>query len=126
MEHFWKNGDKPRFSPPAIAGMVLGGLVLAAALAFLFGWIVMLLWNWLMPEIFKLPRIGYWQAWGLVLLSHILIKPVFGGHGGSGHGQGRGECKDGGGKGREKDAFVKSADLSDGAGSRNGDTGAKA
>ena len=43
-------------------------------LVFLFGWIVMLLWNWLMPEIFNLQQISYWQAWGLLILSSILFK----------------------------------------------------
>jgi len=61
--------------------MVAGGALLAAGFAFVFGWVVMLLWNWLMPVIFGLPRIGYWQGWGLVLLSHILIKPGYPGGG---------------------------------------------
>ncbi len=60
--------------------MILGGIALAVLFAFLFGWIVMLLWNWLMPEIFGLKAISYWQAWGLVLLSHILVKPGYGSH----------------------------------------------
>ncbi len=63
-------------------GMFFGGIVLAAAMALLFGLIVMALWNWLMPEIFGLPLLGYWQAWGLVLLAHILFKV---GHGGNSH-----------------------------------------
>jgi len=65
--------------------MVIGGLALAAVLAFLFGWLVMVLWNALMPEIFGLPSITYWQAWGLLVLSHLLIK------GGWGHGGHRGK-----------------------------------
>jgi vacuolar-type H+-ATPase subunit I/STV1 len=52
----------------------LGGVVLAAVLAFLFGLIVMALWNWLMPGIFGIRAISYWEAWGLVLLAHILFK----------------------------------------------------
>jgi len=82
----WKfMGRNGKFSPLVIVGMVAGGAALAALFAFLFGWVVMLLWNWLMPEIFGLPRIGYWQGWGLVLLAHILIKPGYpGGHGESG------------------------------------------
>ncbi len=79
-----------RFSPLAIIGMVLGGIVLAVLFAFLFGWVVMLLWNWLMPEIFGLPAITYWQGWGLVLLSHILIKGGFRG-GGSRYGKRHGK-----------------------------------
>jgi hypothetical protein len=53
---------------------ILGGMALAVGFAFLFGFFVMLLWNWLMPTIFGLGSINYWQAWGLVLLSHLLIK----------------------------------------------------
>lgn len=56
--------------------MIIGGIVAAAALALVVGLLVMVLWNWLMDDIFGLPEIGYWQAWGLLLLGHIL----FGGH----------------------------------------------
>lgn len=34
----------------------------------------MWLWNWLMPEIFNLIEITFWQALGLVILSSILFK----------------------------------------------------
>jgi hypothetical protein len=34
---------------------------------------VMLLWNWLLPEIFDLPAISYWQAAGLLLLSKLIF-----------------------------------------------------
>ncbi len=54
--------------------MIIGGILLAGLLAFLLGFVVMLLWNWLMPVIFGLPEITYWQGWGLVLLAHILFK----------------------------------------------------
>ena len=36
----------------------------------------MLLWNWLMPEIFGLKELTYWQAWGLMILSCILFKGI--------------------------------------------------
>ncbi|MBD3378743.1 hypothetical protein GF406_27195 [candidate division KSB1 bacterium] len=58
----------------AIIGMVLVGILLAAALGLLLGFIVMWLWNWLMPTIFGLPVISFWQAWGLVVLTHIFFK----------------------------------------------------
>jgi hypothetical protein len=64
--------------PFAWVFFALGGVVLAAVLAFLFGLIVMALWNWLMPGIFGIRAISYWEAWGLVLLAHILFKA--GGH----------------------------------------------
>ena len=66
------------FKPLWKVGAVIGGLVLAVVLAFLFGVFVMWLWNWLMPAIFGLGTISYWQAWGLVLLAHLLFK--VGGH----------------------------------------------
>ncbi len=50
----------------------IGGIAFTA----LFGWAVMLLWNWLMPEIFGLPLINYWKAWGLLALSFILFKGI--------------------------------------------------
>jgi hypothetical protein len=52
----------------------IGFGLLAIGLLFLFGWVVMLLWNALMPEIFGLKRVSYWQAWGLLALCSILFK----------------------------------------------------
>ena len=54
--------------------LVILGVAAAAGFALLFGFVVMLLWNWLMPSIFGLPELTYWQAWGIVLLFHILFK----------------------------------------------------
>ncbi len=64
---------KPR-NVLAIIGMVIGGFVFAMVMALLFGILVKWLWNWLMPPIFGLTTITFWQAWGLVVLSHILFK----------------------------------------------------
>jgi hypothetical protein len=66
-----------RWRPAVHIPMILGGIALAAALAFVFGLFVMWLWNWLMPAIFGLGQISYWQAWGLLILSHILFKSGF-------------------------------------------------
>jgi hypothetical protein len=54
--------------------MVLGGVAMGTLAAFLFGWVVMLLWNWLMPSLFGLPVIGYWKAWGILIMAHLLFK----------------------------------------------------
>jgi len=62
-----------------IAGMTAGGLALAVLFAFVFGIVVRALWNWLMPDIFGLPTITYWQAFGLVILAKLLLG-VAGGH----------------------------------------------
>ncbi len=56
-----------------VLGFVILGIIAVTALAVLFGFIVMWLWNALMPTIFNLPEIGYWQAVGLVVLSHIFF-----------------------------------------------------
>jgi hypothetical protein len=37
------------------------------------GFLVMGLWNWLMPALFGLKLITYWQAVGLLILSKILF-----------------------------------------------------
>ncbi len=58
----------------------VGGIALIA----LFGWFVMLLWNWLMPDIFGLKQLNYWQAWGLLILCSILFKGIGSGNGSSG------------------------------------------
>ena len=57
-----------------IAGWVVLGVVGITALAFVFGLALMLLWNWLMPAVFGLPQVTYWQAVGLLVLAHILFK----------------------------------------------------
>jgi hypothetical protein len=46
------------------------------------GEVVMHLWNWLLPMLFGVHTINFWQALGLVLLCRIL----FGGRGGHHHG----------------------------------------
>lgn len=40
------------------------------------GWIVMLLWNWLMPDIFGLKEISIWQAYGLTLLGNLMFSRI--------------------------------------------------
>jgi len=64
---------KPK-SIVGIISMILLGVLTAAVVGLLLGFVVMWLWNWLMPTIFGLTSINFWQAWGLVLLSHILFK----------------------------------------------------
>ncbi len=49
--------------------MPVGFLIIAAG----FSAIVMLLWNWLIPSIFGLAIINFWQALGLLVLARILF-----------------------------------------------------
>jgi hypothetical protein len=70
-------------------------LVLVPALIAVLSWVVMSLWNALIPALFHGPLVSFWQAVGLLVLSKIL----FGGFRGRGghhgwhgrHGRWRGE-----------------------------------
>lgn len=46
-----------------------------------FSFVVMRLWNWLVPEIFGWHVISFWQALGLLVLSKILFGGFRGGPG---------------------------------------------
>jgi hypothetical protein len=60
---------------------ILGWTAVCVGFALLFGYITMILWNWLVPTLFHGPVINFWHALGLLLLSKIL----FGGFGGGKH-----------------------------------------
>ena len=64
--------------------IILGPLALLGMLLFvaLGGWVVQLLWNWLLPPLFGWREITMWQGLGILALSRIL----FGGFGFRGHG----------------------------------------
>ncbi|MDX2188856.1 MAG: hypothetical protein SFY32_03250 [Bacteroidota bacterium] len=62
-------------------------LATGVALIALLGWVIMSLWNWLIPTLFSGPVIGYWQAMGLFVLAKIFFG--FGRGGGWGGGMGR-------------------------------------
>ncbi|MFD2784859.1 hypothetical protein [Hymenobacter rubripertinctus] len=55
--------------------LLFGTLFVALA-----GYVTMWLWNWLLPDLFRLPLISIWQALGLLVLSRLL----FGGWGSRG------------------------------------------
>src|SRR6516162_5066097 len=61
-----------------LAPLAIVGIVVFIAVG---GAIVMQLWNWLLPPLFSLRQITFWQALGILMLSRIL----FGGWGGHGH-----------------------------------------
>ena len=52
-------------------------VLIPISILFASGGIVMLLWNWLMPDIFGLRVLNYWQSLELLALSRML----FGGFG---------------------------------------------
>ena len=57
-----------------ILGVMLLNLVLWTLFSLALAWPVKLLWNWLMPLIFGLPAISFWQAAGMMLLVNILFR----------------------------------------------------
>ncbi len=59
-----------------IAPLAILGMVVFVTIG---GGVVMLLWNSLLPPLFRLPMITFWQALGILVLCRIL----FGGFGGS-------------------------------------------
>jgi hypothetical protein len=67
--------------------VVKGAAFVVLALAFLaaFSWVVMSLWNWLVPALFHGPVVQYWQAVGLLVLSRILFGGLRGRGGWHGH-----------------------------------------
>ncbi len=52
---------------------VLAGILMAFIFGLIFGYFVMLLWNSLMPDIFALKEVTYWQGVGLVIMFRLLL-----------------------------------------------------
>ena len=48
---------------------IIAALIWGVFAAFPFMW----LWNWLMPEIFGIVKIDFWQASGLIVLTGVLF-----------------------------------------------------
>jgi hypothetical protein len=60
--------------------MIPIGIGAIAIFTFVGGTAVKLLWNWLLPPLFGVPELTFWQALGMLALCRIL----FGGFGGKG------------------------------------------
>lgn len=54
--------------------IAVGFVAVVAIGSILAAFPVMLLWNWLMPAIFGLKAISFWQALGLSILCGLLFK----------------------------------------------------
>ncbi len=65
----WANVPKPL----RVTGYIIFGLCCAAAMGIVFGLAIMLLWNWLMPELFGLKEITYWQGIGIFILAKFIF-----------------------------------------------------
>lgn len=47
-------------------------ILVALITNFILAYIIMLLWNWLLPTLFGLITITYWQAFGVLILLNII------------------------------------------------------
>lgn len=56
-------------------GLLIGAtaVLVTAIVSFVTAVPVYIFWNWVMPEVFGLPVITYWQAWGIAILADILF-----------------------------------------------------
>jgi len=68
-----------------VAKVITIALVAVPLFFAVFGYVVMRLWNWLMPALFGWHGITFWQAIGILVLSKILFGGFHGRHGGRGH-----------------------------------------
>ena len=50
------------------------GFIAICLISLLVGLPVMFIWNWIMPALFGLPLITFWQSVGLYLLASVLFK----------------------------------------------------
>lgn len=71
--HDWAGWHHRGWTVPKIIAAAIGGTILAVVLGFGFGWVIEHLWNWLMPTLFGLKQITYWQGFGLFVLAKILF-----------------------------------------------------
>jgi hypothetical protein len=53
------------------------GIIVFIIVAVLAALPMMFLWNWLMPAIFGLTTITFWQSFGLVFLSSLMFKSSY-------------------------------------------------
>ena len=60
------------------------GILIAAVVVTALGFVIMTLWNALIPDLFHGPVLTFWQSIGLLILSHLLFRgwgrPPFGRH----------------------------------------------
>jgi hypothetical protein len=68
--------------PFIIPTLIVVGPVVMAICVFVFGGLVMLLWNWLLPRLFGFPEITLLQGFGLLVLCRMLFGGFGGGSGG--------------------------------------------
>ncbi len=77
-------GHWKTYHPAKKIVMIIGGIIAGIGIVALIGFVIMWLWNGLMPKLFGLTVITYWQGVGLALLGRLLFGGIGGGNGDSG------------------------------------------
>ena len=107
-ENKYPKNSEEAFKVIKIIGFVILGIVVAVGLGFVIMW----LWNWLMPMIFGLTTLTYWQGLGLLALTSLLFGRL--GGGGSSDSKKEDKCKDDD-RGRRR-GHIRGRDGGDGRG----------
>ena len=47
-------------------------VAIVGAINLFLAWIIQILWNWLLVDLFNFPQVGYWQAFGIMALLSIV------------------------------------------------------
>ncbi len=68
----WKNAGKGGRGVRVAAHIALGAVIMTA-LAGGLGYVVMVLWNAIMPEVTGVRPVSFWQAVGLLALARLLV-----------------------------------------------------
>jgi hypothetical protein len=74
VRNIWEDSYSVVVAVVVIIGLVLLCLGIAFGAVCLQAWVVMLLWNWIAVELFSLPTIGFWLAFGLCWLCNLLFR----------------------------------------------------
>lgn len=57
-------------------GVWFATVLIIASLSLIIAFPIKWLWNGVMPDLFGLPEITFWKAYGLYLLWHLLLRGV--------------------------------------------------
>lgn len=57
-------------------GVLCGAPVVIIVFSLLIAFPIKWLWNGVMPDMFGLPEITFWKAYGMYLLFHLLLRGV--------------------------------------------------
>ena len=73
MERSFHERTHRHFSKWHWSGWILLGIIACAVFLGVAGYIIMSLWNWLMPPLFKLSVLTFWQAVGIAILARLIF-----------------------------------------------------